>query len=143
MSNKNYLDSLLSLCTDRQKNLFSRIYPDGPKPTQIKHAIFQVENTLKNLNADDEAAKAVKKEAKETVAELSLNLSTTKINLKNTEDELKEAHAVIERLKNPINVENNAIQERLALLDALEAGGVDNWEWYSESISNYRDMAAN
>ena len=26
------------------------------------------------------------------------------------------------------------LQSRVAVLDALEAGGVDNWEWYSESL---------
>jgi hypothetical protein len=26
-------------------------------------------------------------------------------------------------------------QKRLKLLDALEAGGVDNWEWYGEACS--------
>ena len=34
-------------------------------------------------------------------------------------DELKEMH------------------ESCILMDALRGGGVDNWEWYSESISNY------
>ena len=25
------------------------------------------------------------------------------------------------------------------ILSALTAGGVDNWEWYSESLSDYRE----
>ena len=29
-------------------------------------------------------------------------------------------------------------QRRLAKLDALEAGGVDNWEFYGESLSEWR-----
>lgn len=28
-------------------------------------------------------------------------------------------------------------ERRLAKLDALEAGGVDNWEWYSESLKEW------
>jgi len=28
-----------------------------------------------------------------------------------------------------------AVQQRLDKLDALEAGGVDNWEWYDEAMS--------
>jgi hypothetical protein len=30
-------------------------------------------------------------------------------------------------------------QRRLAKLDALEAGGVDNWEWYDESLREYNE----
>ena len=30
-------------------------------------------------------------------------------------------------------------QRRLAKLDALEAGGVDNWEWYDESLKSWRE----
>jgi hypothetical protein len=28
---------------------------------------------------------------------------------------------------------------RDAVLSALEAGGVDNWEWYDEALSNVQD----
>ena len=28
------------------------------------------------------------------------------------------------------------LRDRDDILSALEAGGVDNWEWYSESIKN-------
>lgn len=28
-------------------------------------------------------------------------------------------------------------KRRLAKLDALEAGGVDNWEWYGESLKDW------
>ena len=30
------------------------------------------------------------------------------------------------------------IERKLAKLAALEAGGVDNWEWYDESLKEYR-----
>jgi len=32
--------------------------------------------------------------------------------------------------------EYNELEKRDAILRALEAGGVDNWEWYSESLKN-------
>jgi len=35
-----------------------------------------------------------------------------------------------------MNIPEN-IQRRLAKLDALEAGGVDNWEWYGESLKEW------
>jgi len=30
-----------------------------------------------------------------------------------------------------------ALVRQSAMLRALEAGGVDNWEWYSESLKDY------
>jgi hypothetical protein len=32
--------------------------------------------------------------------------------------------------------ENDQLNERLAVLDALEAGGVDNWEGYEMAMEN-------
>ena len=31
------------------------------------------------------------------------------------------------------------MEKRIAILDALEAGGVDNWEWYGESLKGLLD----
>lgn len=33
---------------------------------------------------------------------------------------------------------DNNIERKLAKLAALEAGGVENWEWYDESLKEYR-----
>lgn len=41
----------------------------------------------------------------------------------------------IERLKKELAAAN----KRLRKLDALEAGGVDNWEWYDEAMSSLSD----
>ena len=139
MNKKEYLDSLLDLCTERQKDLFCRMYPEGPKTDQIKMAISQVENTLKNLNATNEDLNTVKKESDAFVDKLTIKINEVEAHLENTESELKEAYAKIERLENPINIENNKIQERLALLDALEAGGVDNWTFYGDAIESYQE----
>lgn len=40
-----------------------------------------------------------------------------------------------------INIEEaelKKLQRAAAKLDALEAGGVDNWEWFGESLKEYR-----
>ena len=47
-----------------------------------------------------------------------------------TKKELEESRSEASKLSNPINTNNLDIQNRLELLDALEAGGVDNWEFY-------------
>jgi hypothetical protein len=35
------------------------------------------------------------------------------------------------------------VLRKLAKLDALEAGGVDNWEFYAESLKNWREENEN
>ncbi|MDX8383135.1 MAG: hypothetical protein R8M45_03570 [Ghiorsea sp.] len=47
-----------------------------------------------------------------------------------TQELLDEALLKIEQLK----VVSPAIQDRLNLLEALECGGVRNWEWFDESV---------
>ena len=137
MNKRDYLEKLLLLCTTKQKDFFLRMYPVGLKASQINYAIVQVENALKNNNATKEdLAKFKVSSAADKAIETKL-YNDEKVKRLGLEIKLKEAYALVERLKNPINTENNEIQERLQLLNALEAGGVDNWEWYSESISNY------
>ena len=139
MNKRDYLEKLLSLCTEKQANLFSRMYPDGPNIKQLSWAITQLENTLKDLNYTREALNGVKKAAKSSADVFSQELKRTERKLVDTEQELKEANCLIDRLKNPINTENNEVQEKLELLEALQQGGVDNWTWYDEAIKNYRD----
>ena len=138
MNKKDYLHNLLALCTDKQKKVFTRMYPDGPKNNQVSHAIRQVENTLKNLNATNENLKTAKEEGAENAAKLQADIRSLEIKLHTSELQRKAADNLANRLKNPIATENNSVQERLNLLDALVAGGVDNWEWYEEAINNYQ-----
>ena len=53
-------------------------------------------------------------------------------------NELCSAKRTIQRLSNTESLASAAILERLDKLDALEAGGVDNWQWYDESIEDYK-----
>ena len=40
------LESLLSKCTDKQRDVFSRMYPNGVRKDQLAWAITQCKNTL-------------------------------------------------------------------------------------------------
>ena len=137
MNNTDYLEKLLWLCTDDQKNLFDRMYPNWPSSKQMKRAIVQVESTLKNLNQTKEDLNYVKRQADDEIT-IKINeiavLNSEKVKLQN---ELSEANALAERLSNPIDVSNNYVQEKLNLLEALEAGGVDNWDGYDFAVSGY------
>ena len=139
MNKRNYLNKILELCTEKQRDLFSRMYPTGVEGGDIAHATLQLENTLKRHTATDEELSSIKRELEAIETKTSLEVLNTAKLLADSQNSLQEAYNLIERLKNPINIENNDVQERLALLDALEAGGVDNWVFYDASISAYEE----
>jgi len=134
MNKRKYMDKLLLLCTEKQKNIYNKMYPDGPSSSQLKLAINQIENTLRNLNFSEEKFKQTKKEYENSIDIINkevLNLNNKLIELNK---ELKKKEKEIEMLSNPISIKNKEIQERLNLLNALEIAGVDNWEWYGDAI---------
>lgn len=137
MNKREYLDKLLSLCTSNQLDIFGRMYPFSVGDCQLDWAITQVENTLHKLNDKSEEFDNLRR----TVVTLKLQHKKELERQDNTITMLRGEVIILElvaqRLKNPISVENNEVQERLLKLDALEAGGVDNWEWYGESMRNY------
>lgn len=137
MNKQKYLDNLLALCTEEQTNLFNRMYPDGPPNDKVDFAIMQVENTIRQLNKKTAAQATTLSESKEQLSELTAVNSELTNQLSVLQTQYNMLALENERLSTPINVENNKTQERLLLLDALEAGGVDNWEWYDESITNF------
>ncbi len=140
MTKKDYLNNLLSLCTEKQTELFNRMYPNGVDASKLKWATTQLENTLKNLNSSKEELTTVKKEAEESKKQLLDDISTLKATLDATEKDLARVTALSERLKNPITVESNEIEERLNLLNALEGAGVDNWDGYDFAIEMLSDQ---
>ena len=138
MSNKDYLECLLLLCTEKQKVLFNRMYPDGINTNSKKSwAIRQLENTLKNLNSSKEELRESKEENEKISIQAINDINLVKQELVQTKKELEESRSEASKLSNPINTNNLDIQNRLELLDALEAGGVDNWEFYEDSIESY------
>lgn len=134
MSKREYLNNLLGLMTEKQTDLFNRMYPDSPTDRQVGHAIVQCENTLKALNVKVEGLTNIKKEFEEfkKQSEGDANECSKEIHL--LERNLVGLTEKIKQLINPIVTDNADIQVRLAKLDALEAGGVDSWTWYGESL---------
>ena len=137
MTNNEYLIKLVSILTEDQLSLFNRMYPEWPSKSQTKLAIVQAETTLMKLNETNSKLRHENIELKESILKKSSSLIEYENDLDDIKSDLKEAYKTIERLKNPINIENSVVQERLELLAALEAGGVDNWEWYDESIDRH------
>lgn len=131
MNKRDYLNNLLALCTDKQKNLFSRMYPNSnPDNKQLNWAVTQLENTLKGLNSSKEELNAEKKAHKETIEKYESKIKNLNERLNDAEKEINMLNSKIERIGSPLV--NNS--EDLALLSALQAAGVDNWDGYDYAI---------
>ena len=132
---RDYMNSLLALCSDAQQEIFKKMYPTKPTPKQLNHAITQLENTLKRENLEIETLKRQFRESKELVTSLEENIKSLESENRKLKKENGRLEKEIERLSSdPVAVDNADIQKDLALLAALEAGGVDNWEWYDEAV---------
>ena len=131
MNTNDYLNKLLGLCNEGQLNLFNKMYPDGPDKKQLSWAISQVERTLKsendkitNLKNEIKELKTIGDKKTDTIHSLNSDIA----------DLQKELNA----LKNYASASTDDVQKQLDKLQALEAGGVDNWEWYDESLDSWR-----
>jgi len=134
MTKRDYLNNLLQLMTEEQLKLFERMYPNDPTDRQVAHAIVQCENTLKGLNKKVQRLTNVDKEFKTFKEQCKIDAQVCSNKIDVLEHELNKINVLAEQLSNPIATDNAEIQDRLAKLDALEAGGVDNWTWYGESM---------
>ena len=133
---------LLGFCTEGQNEFFCRLYKsvDDLKPKQFNHAIRQIETTLIE-NAKSQTELNIEKEAHEKKLVDLKNGHSKRIS-----DLVGKHEEKIEKLK--AHHENSGggsgdayeTEKRLAMLDALEAGGVDNWEWYGESLEEWNEL---
>lgn len=139
MNKRQYLYKIIELCTPDQLELFDRMYPNGVSSNDMLNATSQVENTLKKANVNTEALKYVKMEVKSLDDEHSNKIGKLKQEIETLKSELAGSVKLVKRLSNPISIENNNVQEQLNKLYALEAGGVDNWVGYDESLAEFND----
>ena len=141
MNKREYVNDLLTLCTPEQANMFNRMYPDGPNIKQIDRAIEQIKATILGLNKDVQNLRNIRKEFEAYKKETAEEISSLNRELEFTKRELSIAYDDLSKIKNPIDLNNLEVQQRLDLLDALKSAGVDNWEWYDEAISSIRKVA--
>ena len=130
MNKKEYLADLLTICTEKQQQFFNRMYPNGVETNKLDNAISQIKNTILGLNTKCDKLKSVEEE-------LVLEKEKSKkldIENKNLNKQIVRLENEIDRFTDPIDIKNVEIQERLAILNALEAGGVDNWIWYGAAL---------
>ena len=134
MNKQDYLDSLLNLCSDKNRAIFQRMYPDGPTKSQMARAIDQVERTLRSANNKYEDDNSEKKDLKEANEEMKKEIKKLEREKSEDEREISDLNARMSKLENPVNMDNAKDQERLQFLCALEAAGVDNWEGFEYAL---------
>ena len=138
MTTRNYLDKILSMCTPKEIAFFNQIFPGEVPAKDLSKAIALVERTISGSAKKRETIREELSVLENKYGALKNNLHTTVPKLKRRiselEDHNRELLVLSERYTNPITLDNVKVQERLAILDALEAGGVDNWEGYDESL---------
>ena len=127
---RKYLENLVALCTEAQKERFRLMYPEGVSGKQLNHAIWQVENTLRDLDSQVEKLKREKKEQEEALKEAEKSLKVAEQEAKASDRKLRAA------LEERPSYDDDEVQKRLRILDALEAAGVDNWEWYDDAVAD-------
>lgn len=133
---KKYLDQISKLLIQEQMDIFNRMYPDGPDKSQLKWAITQVENTILGQNKRAQRLRDIEKEFEEYKKDNADKIATHVRAFDSLAKELAKVTKENERLSaSKIDIDNAEIIERLDKLAALEAGGVDNWEWYDEAMS--------
>ena len=134
MNKKEYLDKLVGLLTGPQLGLYERMYPNGPKPEQIRRATEQVETTLFRLNRDVQQLRDKSKELEEYRINAELTAESLNRQYEDLLDELQEARERIKNLSTTSNRAQEDINKSLDKLARLEAGGVDNWNGYDYAM---------
>ena len=92
------METLLSLCNTKQQSFFTRMYPDGVSQSQLKHAIFQLENTFrvmakKQLDVPDQIESQESK-----IEELEIIIDKHETELSKNQATIKSLKRHVERL---------------------------------------------
>jgi septal ring factor EnvC (AmiA/AmiB activator) len=141
VGSRELLFELLQLCTPDQINKFELMYPSGPAADQLLWAISQVKNTIKKQNIDTTQLQNQIKDLKQLVDDNTISIQQYKRDIERLENVAMDYNAKIYNMQTIIDSNagfalSQETVDRLAKLDALEIGGVDNWEWYDEAMKH-------
>lgn len=118
-----YVERLLKLCTDSQRDLFNRMYPKGLKEDAIPHATHQIEQTLKSQTVNTETARKEVEELQMAISNLNIENARLKQQVKDLTD---------------VEVKVKLVRDN-DLLNALIAEGVDNWGGYGYALDRLKE----
>ena len=138
MNKVDYLNKLKSLLREDQLKFYYRLFPGGVD-FSIDNAIKLVERTLKQTNDVSKDLTIVLKKLDKLESDNAFSIaqatehknenSVLTAKIKSLQEEKPEAPFFNLTLKEVIR--------KLHVLEALEQGGVDNWQWFGESLDNY------
>ena len=127
-----YMNKLLTLCTDGEQEKFNKMYPQGPTKKQIDWAIKQIENTI-NAQSRIRSMENIRQH-KTKVEEQDKQIRDLQKQLANINDQLNQVNNENMRLRQVTTSTAVDVAERLDKLAALEACGVDNWDGYDVAM---------
>jgi chromosome segregation ATPase len=116
------------------------MHPNVETSKDVSWAITQIENSLKKGNEDTSILKKTLKKNEEKLNILEKKIEELKESLEASDLEAYQCRLTIEQLSNPISLTNLGVQKRLIFLEALEAGGVDDWDGYDEARMKARSI---
>lgn len=96
-----------------------------------------IERTLKQNKESSEKLQELKNKQIED-AKIVNDLHYKRIEELKSEYESK-IKQLVEDFKSSIPINEYEVRKRLDMLEALEIGGVDNWEWYGESLTGWSE----
>lgn len=137
LNEKSYIDSLLRFLTEKEIRQLRIIFPnlnkDKDKVISLieRHLLSHVDYRKKNEKLSDEC-----KSKEEEIDCLKKDLSLCRKTQQDLSDENMQLNKEIDILQAKVDLDSVEVVRRLAILNALEAGGVDNWQWYEESLKN-------
>jgi Asp-tRNA(Asn)/Glu-tRNA(Gln) amidotransferase B subunit len=120
------------------------MYPSGPAADQLSWAISQVKNTINKQNIDTTQLQNQIKDLQQLVDDNTISIQQYKRDIERLENVAIDYNVKIYNMQAVIDGNtgfalSQATVDRLAKLDALEMGGVDNWEWYDEAMKHIGD----
>lgn len=104
---------------------------------ELKRSTVKLLKEEKEHAAHAEAAKSKKEAAEKALAKVLEQVDNARQRLSELED-AAEAHEM-----GDLNNELARLRKREFELKCLEAGGVDDWEWYGDSLEDYRKRYPN
>lgn len=126
---------LFEECTQSQQEFFKKIYPNGLKKDQLKHALFQATNSAEKNKLENKYLKQISELTEQVNKDIikKAELKTQIINLvaENRELKIKIAEFGLDDIEPK--------RKDKIFLESLESAGVDNWEGYELAIDIYND----
>lgn len=132
---REYMDKILSFLTERELAVFRRVF--GGKINDVDGAIDLIERHMKSQARERFDIEQHNEEIKRRDTDIMVandEKNHLKVRIISLEKDIERMQCHVEVIESETDTDSAYAKKRLAILDALEAGGVDNWEWYEESL---------